>query len=131
MTVNQAHGVAAEVREGSWGWPIPPDPGDLSRRLAARRAELRLSVSQVALRAQVEPRYLAYLENFTGHPDAATLRQLAAALRTTSAALLGAGQEAPPGRDPKEACWGSSGLVDRLTRGGVLPAALKGGIELL
>jgi hypothetical protein len=42
------------------------------------------------------------------------LRQLAAALCTTSAALLGAGQEASPGRDPGEACWGSAGLVERV-----------------
>jgi transcriptional regulator with XRE-family HTH domain len=114
MTVNQAHGVTAAPEGGPWNWPAPPDPGDLSRRLAARRAELRLSVSQVAWRARVEPRYLAYLENFPGHPDAAVLRRLAAALHTTSATLLGAGQEAPPGRDPKEACWGSAGLVERL-----------------
>ena len=114
MTVNQAHGVTARAQGGPWHWPVPPDPGDLSRRLAARRAELRLSISQVAWRARAEPRYLAYLENFPGHPDAATLRQLAAALRTTSAALLGAGQEAPSGRDPGEACWGSAGLVERL-----------------
>ena len=36
-------------------------------------------------------RYLEYLENFAGQPDAGTLRRLAAALRTTPAALLGAG----------------------------------------
>jgi hypothetical protein len=114
MTVTQVQGATVGAGAGTGGWPAPADPGDLSRRLAARRAELRLSVSQVASRARVEPRYLAYLENFPGHPDAATLRQLAAALRTTSAALLGAGQETPPGRDPGEACWGSSGLVERL-----------------
>lgn len=103
MTVNL-------VRE----WPVQPDPGDLSRRLAARRVELRLSLGQVAGRAQVEPQYLAYLENFPSHPDAATLRRLAAALRTTSAALLGAGQETAPGHDSGEACWGSTGIVERL-----------------
>src|SRR5262245_37985288 len=95
-------------------WPVPRDPGDLSRRLAARRAELRLSLGQVAGRAQVDPQYLAYLENFPSHPDAATLRRLAAALRTTSTALLGAGQEASPGKDPGNACWGSTGIVERL-----------------
>ena len=79
-------------------WPSPPDPGDLSRRLAARRAELRLSLSQVAERATVNRRYLEYLENFPGQPDAGTLRRLAAALRTTPAALLGGG--GPPGRRP-------------------------------
>lgn len=104
MTAHQPQGA----------WPVPPEPGDLSRRLAARRSELRLSIAQVALRARLEPRYLAYLENFTGHPDAPTLRNLAAALHTTSAALLGAGQDAAAGRDPKDACWGSAGQVERL-----------------
>lgn len=103
MTVNL-------VRE----WSVQPDPGDLSRRLVARRTELRLSLGQVAGRAQVDPQYLAFLENFPSHPDAATLRRLAAALRTTSAALLGAGQEASPGQDPAEACWGAAGIVERL-----------------
>jgi transcriptional regulator with XRE-family HTH domain len=114
MTVSQVHGVTAGTEGGPWNWPVPADPGDLGRRLAARRAELRLSIGQVAARARVEQRYLAYLENFPGHPDAATLRQLAAALSTTSAALLGAGQEAPPGSDSREACWGSAGLAERL-----------------
>ncbi len=115
MTVKQARGAAAGAEGGPWRWPVPPDPGDLSRRLAARRAELRLTLGQVALRAQVEPRYLAYLENFPSHPGAATLRRLAAALRTTSAALLGAGQETPLGRDSRSACWGSAGRVEQLS----------------
>lgn len=115
MSVNQVHGATVTAAEdGPWHWPAPRDPGDLSRRLAARRAELRLSLSQVARRARIEPRYLAYLENFPSQPGAATLRQLAAALRTTSAALLGAGQEAPPGREPGKACRGEAGLVERL-----------------
>jgi transcriptional regulator with XRE-family HTH domain len=78
-------------------WPSPPNPGDLGRRLAARRTELRLSVAQVARRAGLSARYLDYLEKFPGHPQAATLRQLAAALRTTPAALLGADEDTPPG----------------------------------
>ena len=115
MTVNQAHGATAGAEHGTtWHWPVPPDPGDLSRRLAARRAELRLSLNQVASRAGVDLRYLAYLENFPGQPGAATLRQLAAALRTTSAALLGAGHEESPGRDPESACWGSAGHLEPL-----------------
>jgi nitroimidazol reductase NimA-like FMN-containing flavoprotein (pyridoxamine 5'-phosphate oxidase superfamily) len=80
------------------GWPSPPDPGDLSRRIALRRAELQLSRVQVAARAKITLRYLEYLENFPSVPDALTLRQLAAALRTTPAALLGAGAQAPPGQ---------------------------------
>lgn len=79
-------------------WPSPPDPGDLSRRVAARRAELRLSLAQVAERARVAERYLEYLENFPAQPGAATLRRVAAALRTTPGALLGAGGNRPPGQ---------------------------------
>jgi transcriptional regulator with XRE-family HTH domain len=115
MTVNQVHDALARAGAGLSFWTTQPDPADLSRRLTARRAELRLSVSQVAARARVDRRYLEYLESFPGHPDAATLRQLAAALRTTPAALLGAGHEASPGVDPKSACWGSTGHLERLS----------------
>ena len=100
MTVNPAGHLTTGPGQDTSGWPSPPDPGDLSRRLAARRAELRLSLRQVAERAAVNRRYLEFLENFPGQPDAATLRRLAAALRTTPTALLGAGTEAPPGRHP-------------------------------
>jgi transcriptional regulator with XRE-family HTH domain len=79
-------------------WPSPPDPGDLSRRVASRRAELRLSQAQVAARAGVSLRYLEYLERYPARPSATALRALAAALQTTPAALLGAGGELPPGR---------------------------------
>ncbi len=115
MTVNQAHEAPAGARPVPSSWTTPPDPGDLSRRLTARRAELRLSVSQVAARARVDRRYLEYLEKFPGHPGAATLRQLAAALCTTPAALLGAGHEASPGFDHKSACWGSAGQLEALS----------------
>lgn len=96
MTVN---GISEGQQQATryQGWPSPPNPGDLSKRVALRRAELRLSRAQVALRARMNPRYLEYLENFPVMPGAAALRQLAAALRTTPAALLGAGAEAPPG----------------------------------
>jgi len=78
-------------------WPSPPDPGDLSKRLAWRRGELRLSQAQVAARAGMSLRYLEYLERYPARPSAAALRQLAAALRTTPAVLLGAGGQGPPG----------------------------------
>jgi transcriptional regulator with XRE-family HTH domain len=80
-----------------WSWPSPPDPGDLSKRVARRRAELRLSAAQVAARAGLSLRYLEYLERYPARPDAATLRRLAAALQTTPTALLGAGTQSPPG----------------------------------
>jgi transcriptional regulator with XRE-family HTH domain len=79
------------------GWPSPPDPGDLSRRLAQRRSELHLSQAQVAARAGLSLRYLEYLERYPARPTPVALRQLAAALRTTPTALLGAGSNAPPG----------------------------------
>ena len=115
MTVNQAPARAwRRTARNPWHWPVPRDPGDLSRRLAARRAELRLSLSQVAERAAVNRRYLEYLENFPGQPGARTLRQLAAALRTTPGALLGAGQEAPPGRAPAQVVLGLGRTAQRL-----------------
>ena len=100
MTVNPAGHLTTRPGHDTSGWPSPPNPGDLSRRLAARRAELRLSLRQVAERAAVNRRYLEFLENFPGQPDGGTLRRLAAALRTTPTALLGADSEAPPGRHP-------------------------------
>jgi nitroimidazol reductase NimA-like FMN-containing flavoprotein (pyridoxamine 5'-phosphate oxidase superfamily) len=78
-------------------WPSPPDPGDLSQRIARRRADLRLSKEQLAARAAMSLRYVEYLERYPARPGGAVLRRLAAALRTTPAALLGAGALAPPG----------------------------------
>ena len=43
-------------------------------------------------------RYLEYLERYPARPNPEVLRQLAAALQTTPAALLGAGADTPPGR---------------------------------
>jgi transcriptional regulator with XRE-family HTH domain len=84
-------------RRNEWTWPSPPDPGDLSKRVARRRGELHLSKAQVAARAGMSLRYLEYLERYPARPDAAALRRLAAALQTTPAALLGAGSQVPPG----------------------------------
>jgi transcriptional regulator with XRE-family HTH domain len=80
-----------------WAWPSPPDPGDLSKRVAGRRAELHLSKAQVAARAGMSLRYLEYVERYPARPDAVALRRLAVALQTTPAALLGAGAQMPPG----------------------------------
>lgn len=81
-----------------WPSPAPPDPGDLSRRVAQRRAELRLTVEQVAARAGLSPEYLEYIERYPANISRVALRLLAAALRTTPTALLGAGANSPPGR---------------------------------
>jgi hypothetical protein len=101
-TPRQESAERRRLEEGSgqrdeWSWPSPADPGDLSKRVARRRAELRLSAAQVAARAGLSLRYLEYLERYPGRPDAAALRRLAAALQTTPAALLGAGTQTPPG----------------------------------
>jgi nitroimidazol reductase NimA-like FMN-containing flavoprotein (pyridoxamine 5'-phosphate oxidase superfamily)/DNA-binding XRE family transcriptional regulator len=96
MTVNYIS-RPAPVDEAS-RWPSPPDPGDLSRRIAQRRAALHLSQAQAAARAGLSLRYLEYLERYPARPSATALRQLAAALRTTPAALLGGGANVPPGQ---------------------------------
>jgi nitroimidazol reductase NimA-like FMN-containing flavoprotein (pyridoxamine 5'-phosphate oxidase superfamily) len=85
-----------EARRDEWAWPSPPDPGDLSKRVARRRAELHLSKAQVAARAGMSLRYLEYVERYPARPPAAELRRLAVALQTTPAVLLGAGAQAPP-----------------------------------
>ena len=81
-------------------WPSTAYTGDLSRRLAQRRRELRLSREQVAARARVSVRYLEYLEKYPGLPTGPVLRQLSGALQTTPSALLGAALEMPPGGEP-------------------------------
>jgi hypothetical protein len=126
MTVSLVRETTTGTARNPYDWPSPPDPGDLSRRLAARRAELRLSLSQVAERAAVNRRYLEYLESFPGQPDAGTLRRLAAALRTTPAALLGAGGDAPPGRRP-----GPVGQLEPLSLGECHRLLAPGGLGRL
>jgi Pyridoxamine 5'-phosphate oxidase/Helix-turn-helix domain len=96
MSVHYMPGQELQAAEGAW--PSPPDPGDLSKRVARRRAELGLSQAQVAARAGISLRYLEYLERYPARPTGATLRRLAGALMTTPAALLGGGAEVPPGR---------------------------------
>jgi nitroimidazol reductase NimA-like FMN-containing flavoprotein (pyridoxamine 5'-phosphate oxidase superfamily) len=111
-------------QQAELGWPSPPDPGDLSKRIARRRTELRLSTSQVAARARISRRYLEYLERYPASPGAAVLRQLAAALQTTPAALLGAGTEAPPGQGgPRE-----EALAQKLSPGECRRLISPGGI---
>jgi transcriptional regulator with XRE-family HTH domain len=105
-------------------WPSPPDPGDLSKRVARRRAELRLSQAQVAARAGVSRRYLEYLERYPARPSAVALRHLAAALQTTPAALLGAGMQVPPGRGRP----GGAPVLDKLTPAECRQLIARGGI---
>jgi nitroimidazol reductase NimA-like FMN-containing flavoprotein (pyridoxamine 5'-phosphate oxidase superfamily) len=97
MSVHARQEQEQQELQAEVGWPSPPDPGDLSKRVARRRTELRLSTVQVAARARISGRYLEYLERYPAAPSPAVLRQLAAALQTTPAALLGAGSQTPPG----------------------------------
>ncbi len=66
--------------------------------MARRRTELGLSQAQVAVRAGMPLRYVEYLERYPGRPSPASLRQLAAALQTTPAVLLGGGASVPSGQ---------------------------------
>jgi nitroimidazol reductase NimA-like FMN-containing flavoprotein (pyridoxamine 5'-phosphate oxidase superfamily) len=101
MTVNQITRPGPGDEAGPW--PSPPDPGDLSKRITRRRAELHLSTAQVAARSGLSLRYLEYLERYPARPAPAALRRLAAALQTTPAALLGGGANVPPGHRPRPA----------------------------
>jgi hypothetical protein len=101
-------------------WPSRPDPGDLSRRLARRRGELHLSISQVAARARLTQRYVEYLERYPARPDGDALRRLAAALRTSPGALLGGGAALPPGTE--------LGTMQRLTTAECWTLIAPGGI---
>lgn len=71
--------------------------GDFCRRVVHRREELGLSREEVALRAGMDPGYVAYLEE---HPPSLTrtaLYRLALALHTSPDELLGAASGLPPG----------------------------------
>ena len=68
MTVNHIPRTGRQDEDARW--PSPPDPGDLSKRVAQRRADLHLSQAQVAARAGLSLRYLEYLERYPARPHA-------------------------------------------------------------
>ena len=89
------------------------DPGDVGRRVLRRRHELGLTRDQLASRTGMAVEYLELLEE---HPTAVTsdsVLRLAQALETTTASLLGAGVEMPPG-------FGSAGAQPSLDDLGAL-----------
>jgi len=102
------------------------DPGDLGRRVAQRRAELGLTVEQLAERAGMHPSYLGYVEeNATARPGAAACARLAAALGTTVAWLRGGANARPvgagvePGGVPQLQTLDSEACIQKLDGGGV------------
>ncbi|MGW1596487.1 helix-turn-helix domain-containing protein [Streptomyces sp. NPDC002343] len=75
-----------------------PPQGDLGRRIEQRRAELGLTVEELAFRAAMAPAYIEHLEKHsTAAPEAGTLLRLAGALRTSPAELGGGNVGLPPG----------------------------------
>ncbi len=84
--------------QGSVAVPSAGEPGDLGKRVSARRKDLKLSRQQLAGLAGLSVPYLQYLETQSARPTQAALQQLAVALQTTPETLLGAGTSAPPGR---------------------------------
>jgi len=67
-----------------------PGPGDLGRRIAARRQQLGCSREQLAAKAGLSVSYLTHIETYPAHVTMSCLAALADALGTTVEALLGA-----------------------------------------
>ena len=92
MTQQQADSATSQKS------PVPTLPDDLARRVARRRAELGLSVEDLAARSGVDPVYLHYFESSPiATLSAGTLQLVALALQTTPLALLGGDVDRPPG----------------------------------
>lgn len=70
---------------------------DLGRRAAARRTELGLTREEVAHLADMDPGYVAYLEEHAPRMTRQALYRLAGALNTTQEYLLGSDTDVPPG----------------------------------
>ena len=68
-----------------------PGPGDLGRRIAARRQQLGWSRAQLAVRAGLSVSYLTHIETYPALVTMPCLIGLADALGMTVEALLGAG----------------------------------------
>jgi transcriptional regulator with XRE-family HTH domain len=84
-------------RSGQMNGDHPPGPGDLGRRIAARRRRLGWSRAELAAKAGLSVAYLTYLETRPSLVTMTCLIELADALETTTDALLGAGSAVPAG----------------------------------
>ncbi len=74
---------------------VSAGPGDLGKRVAARRRELGLTRAELAARSGMAVSYLAYLEQHAANVGYDGLMRLADALGTTPNALLGGSAEVP------------------------------------
>nr|WTB29167.1 pyridoxamine 5'-phosphate oxidase family protein [Streptomyces sp. NBC_00830] len=72
-------------------------PGDLGRRVAARREELGLSRQEVAERSGSATTYIQHLEEQQAMPGMSFMLRLANALDTTVSELTGSSMDLPPG----------------------------------
>ncbi|MDH6622494.1 nitroimidazol reductase NimA-like FMN-containing flavoprotein (pyridoxamine 5'-phosphate oxidase superfamily) [Streptomyces sp. LBL] len=104
MTAQVPHGPGKPAREdgpvpgGKEGTADRPPRGDLGRRIARRRTERGLTRREAALRAEMAPGYLRYLEEQPGAaPDRGVLLRLAGVLGTTVSELAGGDVDLPPG----------------------------------
>ena len=84
-----------------------PSPGDLGRRIAARRQQLGWSRPELAAKAHLSVPYLTYLETRPAVVTMTCLIELADALETTAEALLGgpADQAAAPATPVLDGLW--------------------------
>jgi nitroimidazol reductase NimA-like FMN-containing flavoprotein (pyridoxamine 5'-phosphate oxidase superfamily) len=103
----------------------PLGGGDLGRRIIEQRERTGLSRPEAAERAGLADSYLRYLETSPApRPAPGDLDRLATALRTTPAALLGAGLASPPGqtrpgRPPRPAPLSADQCHGYLADGGI------------
>ncbi|MFF0291169.1 pyridoxamine 5'-phosphate oxidase family protein [Streptomyces sp. NPDC005262] len=72
-------------------------PGDVGRRVAARREELGLSRQEVAERSGSATPYIQYVEEQQAMPSMSFMLRLANALDTTVSELTGSSMDLPPG----------------------------------
>jgi transcriptional regulator with XRE-family HTH domain len=73
-----------------------PGPGDLGRRIAARRQQLGLTQEQLAAETGISVPYLAYIEAYPASPTMSCLTRLARALQLSIDELCGAHPAATP-----------------------------------
>ena len=82
-----------------------PGPGDLGRRIVARRRQLGCSRAELAAKSGLPASYLTYLETRPALVTMNCLIELADALETTAEALLGAGAAIPATATPFGDLW--------------------------